>query len=322
MMQQLKLKTGGLYTVHPHTILCQFPAPRIVLSTSLYNGGFQKATAIFNHRLHFFVNKESDLPGGSLPGYLALTAQEYGLTPSQATGLLTSARMSCHAYSTHSYNDITVEIIATAGVEQNAARAGDAACYYEHAGNYHPLAGTINLLAFTNASLPQGAMAKALITITEAKTAALQELAITSPITLQPATGTGTDGIILACGQSDAMLCTDTGIQSKLGELFSVSVKEAVKKSLALECHFDAISQGSAAKRAARLGILPEELFTAEPTSQHALLLALTQSVWQEYQWNLLTQEETYLFLDLLHTPSLQPAGAKLACWLQQKIDQ
>lgn len=42
-------------------------------------------------------------------------------------------------------------------------------------------------------------MAKALLSITEAKTAALQELAVVSPLTLHSATGTGTDGIIIAC---------------------------------------------------------------------------------------------------------------------------
>lgn len=322
MTQQRKLQTGGMYIVHPHTIVCRFDSSRPVLSSSLYNGGYLEADAIFNHRLHFFVDTEDDLPGGGMPGYLALTAEEHGLNPLKTTGLLTTAHMSCHAYRTVSYKDITVEVIGTAGVKANAARAGEKACYAEIDGIYQPLGGTINLLVLTNANLSPGAMAKALISITEAKTAALQELGIISANCDFPATGTGTDGIIIACRQDAAVTCRDAGTQSKLGELFCQTTIKAVKASLALENQYDPVHQDLFSYRFIRLGLEPDALFTCEETQQHNILFSITQSVWQDYQWGLLQEEELAYFIKLLHLPTLQPAGKNFAAWLQQKTQQ
>jgi adenosylcobinamide hydrolase len=320
LAQQQQLKTGGFLTVHPNTIICSFTSPRLVLSTSLFNGGFLNAESIFNHRLTFFVDKESDLPGGSMPKYLALTAGEYGLKAEQSTGLLTSAHMPCRAYTTLSYKELTVEVIATAGVEKNAARAGDLACYYECDGTYHPIGGTINILVLTNINLPYGAMAKTLIGITEAKTAALQELAVYSPLTHNPATGTGTDGIILACNPKAKMTCVDTGTQSKLGELICRSVKKAVKESLAMECNYTTAHQGSIDSRLQRLGIELSASLSLSRTTQHKILLAMTQAVWQEYIWGLLSLDALDYYFTLLKMPVFQPLGADLAAWLQQKV--
>ena len=85
-------------------------------------------------------------------------------------------------------------------------------------------------------------MAKALISITEAKTAVLQELAVLSPFTRNQATGTG--GIILACNPASTVVCGDAGTQSKLGELFCRAVKDAVSQSLAKECNLELQRQG------------------------------------------------------------------------------
>lgn len=319
LTQQQKLQTGGIYTVYPHTIVCRFDSPRQVLSSSLYNGGYLEAEAIFNHRLHFFVDAEDNLPGGGMPGYLALTAEEYGLDPLKTTGLLTTAHMSCHAYHTASYKGITVEVIGTAGVKANGARAGEKACYAEIDGQYQPLGGTINLLVLTNANLSPGAMAKALISITEAKTAALQELGIISANCDFPATGTGTDGVVIACRQDGSITCRDAGTQSKLGELFCQATIKAVKESLALECQHDSVDQDLYSYRFIRLGLEPDALFTCEETQRHNVLFSITQSVWQDYQWGLLGKEELAYFIKLLHSPILQPAGKTFADWLQQK---
>lgn len=319
MTQQQDLKTGGSFRVLPQTLLCLFDSPRSVLSTSLYNGGFLEADAIFNHQLSFFVTSEQDLPGGSLEKYLGLTAIRHNLAGDRTTGLLTSASMSCHAYSSMTYKDLTVEVIATAGVKQNAARAGDPACYYEHQGKYQSLGGTINILAMTNVHLPYGAMAKALISITEAKTAALQELAVTSPFTRNPATGTGTDGMIIAADPNSAIFCKDTGTQSKLGELFCTAVKTAVTQSLAFECHCTPMSQGSLSGRLSRLDVTLDAMDNPADCISYNVLLSMTQSVWQEYCWGLLNRKELDYYLTLLQMPALQPAGAKLAALLQTK---
>lgn len=319
-MESQLLKTGGILKADAQSIICRFPAPRLALSTSLYNGGYLMAEAIFNHRLNLFVNSETDLPGGNLGNYLALVATEHHLKRDCATGLLTSAEMHCRGYYALTYKNLTVEIVATAGVDQNAARAGDPACYYEDNGRYHPIGGTINILAFTNANLAYGTMAKALLSITEAKTAVLQELAISSVCTHTSATGTGTDGVIFACDTASPLLCTDAGTQSKLGELLCLTVKAAVKQSLALQCKIDPRRQGSVLERLKRLDIPTASQLDSTPDSGQArLLLAMGQSIWQEYCWGLIGLTELYQFLQFLETPVLQPFGSRLAIALRVK---
>ncbi len=91
--------------------------------------------------------------------------------------------------------------------------------------------GTINIILITNASLTEAAMARALITITEAKCAALQDLGIES--SYSPgliATGTGTDNVIVVPG--NGIRITYTGGHSKTGELIGRVVYESVKEAV------------------------------------------------------------------------------------------
>lgn len=320
-MENQILQTGGSLKVDDQFIICTFPSPRLVLSTSSYNGGYLMADAVFNHRLNMFVSSERDLPGGCMEKYLAIMATECGLNSERSTGLLTSARMNCRGYSISTFNELIVEVVATAGVDKNAVRAGDAACYYESDGSYHPIGGTINIIAFTNIGIPHGSMAKALLSITEAKTAALQELAVLSPLTQKPATGTGTDGVILVCNQKSPVICRDTGTQSKLGELFCTAVKAAVKQSLAAECDISPSGQGTVYQRMRRFDLLKN--FTTEQITESGkakILLAMSQAIWQEYCWGLLETNDIRYFIQMLEDESNQPYGTMLAASLRRRI--
>lgn len=315
------LQTSGTLTADKTAFVCQFSSPRLVLSTSLYHGGFLQADAVFNHRLNFFVDSEADLPGGNMEQYLAIVAKQWGLSATSSTGLLTSAHMDCRGYSVVTYQDIIVEVIVTAGADDNAVRAGDAGTYSEHNGCYENVGGTINIFAFTNINLSHGAMAKTLIGITEAKTAVLQELAVVSPVTLNLATGTGTDGVIIACNPASSIVYKDTGTQSKLGELFCRAVKSAVGQSLAKECDTRPERQGGVAQRLKRLGL--DHWCNAETlgtSSRAKLVLTMGQTIWQEYCWGLLGLEELNQFLELLEAPLLRPEGSLLAAVLRQKL--
>jgi len=322
-MEKQILKSGGILTVDEHAIVCRFPSPRLVLSTSAFNGGYIVATAVFNQCLDIFVNSENELPGGSMKEYLSIKANEQALHIQKSTGLLTSARMHCRGFSMMEFDGIIVEVIATAGVDKNAVRAGDPASYYEDSNGYQSIGGTINIIALTNVQLPQGTMAKALLSITEAKTAALQELAVVSPFTLHSATGTGTDGIMIACDPESTVLLTDTGTQSKLGELLCQAVKIAIKQSLAKECAIEPLGEGRATRRLQKLGISGIkglELPLSSP--QDKILLAMYQSIWQEYSWGLLSVEDIVGFISLLEEPIMQPLGGLLSMVLRKKMDK
>ena len=75
------------------------------------------------------------------------------------------------------YEDFKVTAIVTAGINVNAVRVGDPTTWHERAGTYFEvMSGTINILLHIDADLAPGALVNALVTCTEAKTAAVQEL--------------------------------------------------------------------------------------------------------------------------------------------------
>ncbi|MCL1976626.1 MAG: adenosylcobinamide amidohydrolase, partial [Candidatus Bathyarchaeota archaeon] len=75
------------------------------------------------------------------------------------------------------YGDFHVCCIATGGALNNALRMGvDTGNWIEHRNHMTPAIGTINILLLTNVTLSCGAMARAIMTATEAKSVALQDL--------------------------------------------------------------------------------------------------------------------------------------------------
>ncbi|WP_156887760.1 adenosylcobinamide amidohydrolase [Desulfotignum balticum] len=140
--------------------------------------------------------------------------------------LMTGADMDHLSVVEKTYEDLTVTVLATAGVRGNAMRMSkDAGYYFSH--------GTINIIAGANRQLSEGAMTRALITITEAKTAALSDLDIRSSYTPWPhgATGTGTDNVLVIQGTGPYVIFT--GGHGKLAELMGKAVHEAVTKAIA-----------------------------------------------------------------------------------------
>ena len=224
------LRSGGYVDIHSSAITVTYDMPYYAISTSPFNGGLHHVMAVRNQQLTFFVNNESELPGGSTSDYLAKECVQLDLPIHFCTALLTTASMNRHAYVCQSEDSIIIEVIATAGVEKTAHRAGDGYTYYEKDGVFHA-GGTINLLVFTNCALTDGALTKSLLTITEAKTVALQSLGITSVLSNQPATGTSTDGVIMTIDPNGELL-TDTGTFSQFGDTLAKAVRSAIEKAL------------------------------------------------------------------------------------------
>ena len=148
-----------------------------------------------------------------------------GRNPVTSRFLYTGADMEHYAVKTVSFKEMSVTAVATAGVHSNAMRMGkDTGDFYEP--------GTINILILPNVKLSHRAMSRAIISATEGKTAALQDLDVRSSYTpkVNPATGTGTDNIILAEGQGAAI--DNAGGHSKMGELVARAVYGAVKDAV------------------------------------------------------------------------------------------
>ncbi|MCW4034296.1 MAG: adenosylcobinamide amidohydrolase [Candidatus Bathyarchaeota archaeon] len=147
--------------------------------------------------------------------------------------LSTGAHMDNLAVCEKSFKDLRVCCLATGGVG-NALRSGvDVAEWVEQDGKYVSTRGTINIFVLTNAALTDGAMARAIITATEAKTAALQDMdarSCVSPDVL--ATGTGTDNMIVVSGCWSKAPLVSCGGHTKVGELIGVATKVAVAETI------------------------------------------------------------------------------------------
>jgi adenosylcobinamide hydrolase len=157
-----------------------------------------------------------------------------GTSPEEITFLSTAVNMDNMAVCERSYEEFKVCCLATGGAKNNALRTGvDIASYVERAGNFISVLGTINVILLTNATLSDGAMARAIITITEAKTAALQDLDYRSAYTPEnEATGTGTDNVIVVSGKGLGKALRLTSGHTKIGELIGSSTKMAVAEAL------------------------------------------------------------------------------------------
>ena len=172
------------------------------LSTGLL-GGIGKAEHLFNHCIQ--EHEKLDEP----EAYLKKVAEKFGMK--KYFGLLTSVSMKnlCIAEKNE------VKIFATCGI-----------------GNPNEKIGTINVIAVINAELPLSAMLNAVITITEAKSAALLEKGFRF-------TGTSTDAVIIAKTEEDAWQCREgrksyryAGPESELGKKLWKAAKQAIKAGL------------------------------------------------------------------------------------------
>jgi adenosylcobinamide amidohydrolase/ABC-type Fe3+-hydroxamate transport system substrate-binding protein len=202
------------------TLLVNFKTPRLIVSTA---GGQRQVKAVGNSfsptpmwRLNHKGYAESQK---SLLRALKLEADS-------AEILGTGADMNNLAVTTAAFRDIQVTALVTAGVEGNALRtAKDVGNYYEP--------GTINIIVLVSHALSPQAATRALITVTEAKTAALWDMDVRSvQSALQnPATGTGTDDIIVVSGDKKPQLEWSGG-HTKLGQLMSEAVYAGVQEAI------------------------------------------------------------------------------------------
>ena len=124
-----------------------------------------------------------------------------GVDPDRTALMGTAANMAYVAHHWAHYEEVHVDAFVTAGISGNAARAGDPAQWLETDSGWSKCSfyeGTINTILLFNCPVTPSAHASAVVTMTEAKSAALAELAIPSLYSPTIATGTGTDQFCLA----------------------------------------------------------------------------------------------------------------------------
>jgi adenosylcobinamide amidohydrolase len=221
-VRQAGVVTSRILDFIHKSLVIDLKTPVQVLST--LEGPRQGITTVGNHN--------TPPPCWPVSHYLGLVKDRglvYGVlkkSEKDTSFLFTGANMANLSVQKANFKDITIYALVTAGVEGNALRLSqDEGRYYEP--------GTINIIVLSNYQLSPRAMSRALIDVTEAKTAALQDLDIRSteqPLPFQ-ATGTGTDNIIMVGGQGKTL--ENAGGHSKLGELIGKAVYQGVREAIA-----------------------------------------------------------------------------------------
>lgn len=313
-MELARLTTGDVVYRYDKSIVLVFSGPRKVLSTSLYNGGYHEDfEAVFNRDM----TQGSGMPCESFaPTYvesMKIVAERLGLAPELTSGMGTAAHMENASIVSRSYKELTVTAIVTGGVETNGGRVGDPASYYKTA---EKKCGTINIMLVIDADLPPGILARALVTCTEAKTAALQELMAPSRYSAGLATGSGTDQTIVVANSESPLFFEGAGKHSKLGELIGLAVMAAVKEALKKQSGLTPAQQHDLLRRLRRFGVTEETLWQRykEEVGDDALIKAqfiaalekmiavpalfplgvLFIHLYDEHLWGLLEKGETW----------------------------
>lgn len=255
-----KNSTGDRAYIYENSIVVEFGVCRNGISTSELNGGYKKDfKSSFNH----YLSQENIdfLENHSVNDYLVRQSGILGIDSKFTTGLLTSAQMENACVVTKQYKNLEVSVITTAGVRVNASRAGDSASYYEENGNFQFDVGTINIIILTNAYLEPGTLANGLVTATEAKTVALNNLRIPSQFSNGFATGTGTDGIAIFSNTESDNYLSNAGKHSKLGELIARCVIESIIEAIKRQVWITKESQCSVLARLRRYDLNINEFY-------------------------------------------------------------
>jgi adenosylcobinamide hydrolase len=240
-----------------NSIIVMLPKNRNAITTSYVNGGYQEnLQAVFNHQPDPAAGHHShDLEGGSIEAYIRIHAGRLGLDPDRVAAMLTAANMKNASLVVHSFRDLEITAVITAGIEVNGGRAGDPATWHEENANMVYVGGTINIILIVNAHLPAHALSNAIITATEAKTVAIQQLMAPSKYSNGIATGSGTDQICIISNMDSPNVITWAGKHSKLGELIGRCVIEATTEGLARQTGLTPDSQRDMLVRLERFGI-------------------------------------------------------------------
>ncbi|WP_456000052.1 adenosylcobinamide amidohydrolase [Phascolarctobacterium succinatutens] len=308
------LSTGDKVYFYDKSIVIYFQGARKVLSTSLYNGGYHDDyVAVYNYDAKQGAGMPCEMLADTYVEHMRLVSKRLALDPDKVSGMGTAASMENAVVETLSFKELTVTAIVTGGIETNGGRAGDPADYYKPMPK--PKYGTINIMLLLDCDMPEGTMARALVTCTEAKTAAIQELLEGSKYSNGIATGSGTDQTIIIANSESNLYMEGAGKHSKLGELIGKTVKNAVKKALAKQSGLTPAKQHDVFRRLKRFDIKagdmwqsysaqdavvvkPEYLLAAEKLAKEDIMLVYTSlyaHLLDQHLWELISAKEMQL---------------------------
>lgn len=201
--------------------------PLTTISSAFYNGGGLKKTRVI---LNVEVLKScSDKHLHDNPeAYIVDSSKRFGLNES-FIGMVTAAAVENFSLVSKNNGELSVSVIVTA-----ADNEGNTCNFAESAGE--PITvqedeGTINIIVLIDGNPTESCLAGTLITVTEAKMAALRELDVRSRFSGDEATGTVTDSIVVAKTNKGAPIVYG-GPASELGQIVGCCTRKAVKEAV------------------------------------------------------------------------------------------
>ncbi len=191
------------------------------VSSAIHNGGGSKKTkVIINAQV---TDEYGDRNLHDDPhAFILKSFKKLGLNDS-FIGMVTYANIADFALVSKRDDDVAVSVVATAGCT-HAESAGEEITVQK-------IEGTINIIVIIDGNPDDACLVSSLITVTEAKTAALRELDVRSRYSGFEATGTITDAMVVAETGRGAEIVYG-GPASKLGQLVGYCTRQAVKEAV------------------------------------------------------------------------------------------
>jgi adenosylcobinamide amidohydrolase len=202
-------------------LVVRFDAPHATLGWAPVGGGAGRARAVAWHQV-FDRELDRDTDAAAL-----LRERLAGRGLADSVGLLTSASLGGYMDVGVEHDGVAARCVATVGLS-NALRVGDPP-------GPGPAVGTINLLVWLSVGLSEAARLEALSLVAEARTLAVLEAGVPSRRSGGPATGTGTDCIVVASPEASAGVAPAeyAGKHTVAGHLVGMAVEEAVRRGVA-----------------------------------------------------------------------------------------
>lgn len=198
-------------------LIVELPAVHDVASWAVAGGGMRRA-----RQVAWLEVGDRDLPPRLDPtDFLRERLAAAGVP--DAVGLMTSRTLAAHVDLQREEGPLAARCLATVGLG-NARRAGDPA-------GSTARVGTINVLVCVSAPLRPEALLETLALVAEARALAVHEAGVLSPVSNRPATGSGTDCVVVAApaamGDGGERYA---GKHTTLGQLAGAVVLEAVSR--------------------------------------------------------------------------------------------
>jgi adenosylcobinamide amidohydrolase len=209
-------------------LVVRFAREHRAISWALVGGGVRTTRAVVWHQI-----RDDELrPPVDAHDLFATRLRDAG--HAGAIGLLTSRAVDTYDDVTIRHGAIEARCVATVGLG-NALRAGDPPGPSGRIGAPRRI-GTINLLCRVSVPLTGDGLLEGLALATEARALAVHEAGVTSTVSGLPASGTGTDCVVIAAPRGDGVGAAGrryAGKHTDVGHVIGASVREAVARGCA-----------------------------------------------------------------------------------------